>query len=328
MSDVRRYIAGRHEPRFILPARFRNTSIESFDIDPNHPEHQTLRDNVRAFVDREPPGPLRFWRRQSLGDNGSGLFLVGPPGVGKTHLLAAGYSASQPPKLFATFDELVAAAGPLGIRQLSDVVKRPQLVCIDEIVLEDPGSIMMLVTLLQLMIDSGTRVLATANMPPQEAGGPDGWMQVFDRELGQIARIFDIQRIEGRDRRADRDTETTFPDLRAGSILTATPSEIEQYLVDTHPMYDSAWMEHVRVIKIQGSIRPPIDKDRALRFVRFIDRVYDRDVRLEIEHQDATPDELVEPLIGDRRYVWHVARGRSRLAVLMNNQSVNVPGGA
>lgn len=237
MSDVRRYIARRHEPRFILPARFRNVSFESFDVDSDHPEHRTLRDSVRAFVDRDPPPPRRFWRRHRSGENGSGLFLVGPPGVGKTHLLAAGYRAGHSPKLFATFDELVAAAGPLGIQQLSAVVTRPRLVCIDEVILEDPGNIMMLVTLLQVMIDSGTRVLATANMPPDEAGGPHGWIQAFDRELGQITRIFDVQRIEGRDRRADGAAETTSSDARSGSTLTATPADIEQYLIATafHP---------------------------------------------------------------------------------------------
>jgi predicted ATPase len=69
-------------------------------------------------------------------------------------------------------------------------------------------------------------------------------------------------------------------------------------------------------VVITGSVEMPQDKDRALRFVRFVDRVYDRDVRLTCEYPPA-PAALVAPLVGDPRYVWHVARGRSRLRSLL-----------
>ena len=321
MSDVRRFIDERREPRFMLPARFRDVSFESFEVAADHPEHGRLRDRVRDFIDGAKQRDGRFWQRALSNPTGAGLFLVGPPGVGKTHLLASGYRAAEAPKLFVTFDELVATAGPLGMQRLTNLVSAPRLVCIDEIVLEDPGNIMMLVTLLSHMTESGTFVLATANMPPGEAGSHDGWMRTFDRELGQIAALFDVEHIEGRDRRVEGRSGPNPTEPRCGSVLRAAWPEIEQYLFECHPMYDAGWLEHVRCIEVQDEIQPPGDRDRALRFVRFIDRVYDRDVRLTADGAGASVDELVAPLEGDRRFVWHVARGRSRLTALLNGQS-------
>lgn len=322
MADVRRFIEERRDPRFILPARFRDVSFESFEISADCPGNGRLRDLVVEFVSNITERRSRFWRRESANACGDGLFLVGPPGVGKTHLLAAGYRASATRKLFVTFDELVAAAGPLGVPRLTELVSEPRLVCIDEIVLEDPGNIVMLVTLLHHMTDSGTSVLATANMPPGEAGGHDGWERTFEREIGQIASLFDVERIEGRDRRIEVGLDRSPPGCRSGSVLRTTWPEIERYLFDSHPMYDAGWLEHVRLVEIQDEILPPLDQDRALRFVRFIDRVYDRDVRLTANGTGATIDELVGPLEGDRRFVWHVARGRSRLAALLGGRAL------
>jgi predicted ATPase len=88
------------------------------------------------------------------------------------------------------------------------------------------------------------------------------------------------------------------------------------FLVETHPMYDAAWLQEVDAVAVDR-LAPLPDSDRALRFVRFIDRVYDRDVALAVGRRNLASDELLAPLVGDRRFVLHVARCRWRLVELL-----------
>jgi cell division protein ZapE len=239
--------------------------------------------------------------------------------VGKTHLLAAAFHSAPQSKLYASFDELVAAAGPLGMKQLTALVSEPALVCIDEIILEDPGNIVMLLTLLQHMADSGTHVLATANVPPQEASDGGGWVRTFEREIGVIASMFETVRIEGPDRRRDSTVALAPVMTDDRQTLRASWTEIADYLTSTHPMHDAAWLDQIDILAIDGPVNAPSDEDEALRFVRFIDRVYDRGVELRLPPDAPPPEMLVAPLIGDRRYIWHVARGMSRLTSMLDS---------
>ena len=316
-EDVDRWLSSRHQPQFIVPTRFRSVSFDSFHIASDHPEHQEILNRTRTFVDATTPASRRFWSRNRI-QRGHGLLLVGSPGVGKTHLLAAGYHDAAPSKLFATFDELVAAAGPLGVKRLTDLVTEPSLVCIDEVVLEDPGNIVMLVTLIQNMVESGTHVLATANVPLQEAGDQGGWLRSFERELGFVASMFEIVRIDGRDRRIEPLSSSDGVPPRSGSELVATWDDLSRYLKRTHPMHDAGWLQQIAILSIAGQTYPPDDRDSALRFVRFIDRAYDRGVDLNLPDAATSPEEFVAPLEEDTRYIWHVARGLSRLRQMLN----------
>jgi cell division protein ZapE len=317
MRDVRGWLRRRHEPKFMLPSRFRDASFESFQIDGAHSEQRCTRARFMEFA--RPPRQARALRRRPAPKaEQRGIFLVGPPGVGKTHLLAAAYRAADEPKLFASFDELAAAAGPLRMPGLVDLLRDRRLVCIDEIVLEDPANILILVTLLGNMLGGGTRVLATANMPPQAASGQSGWLRSFEHELGRIAAAFTVLRIDGPDRRIALRRPAIQAQSSGGRILRCSWTELAELLRDTHPMHDATWLQRIDVIKVSGRISPTADKDETLRFVRFIDRVYDQDVAFRIDRSLATPNELVAALDGDPRYVWHVARGRSRLRELLS----------
>src|SRR5690606_20848754 len=113
----------------------------------------------------EPPARRRLWRRAPE-PGPRGLYLDGPPGVGKTHLMAAAFNAAPEPRLFVTFDELSAAAGTLGMAGLSSLLASQRLVCVDEIDLRDPANIMLLVSLLRAMLAGTPRIIATANADP------------------------------------------------------------------------------------------------------------------------------------------------------------------
>ncbi len=175
----------------------------------------------------------------------------------------------------------------------------------------------MLATLLQHMVAAGTNVLATANMPPKDAGGEGGWIRSFERELGAIAAVFEICRIEGQDWRTAGSNDEGDSTNGNDSVLYTSWSELRGYMLQTHPMHDAGWLNQIGRITITTPVEAPSDKDTALRFIRFIDRVYDRNVHLVTTGSQPMPHDLVAPLIGDRRYVWHVARGTSRLAQLL-----------
>ncbi|MEZ4572975.1 MAG: AFG1/ZapE family ATPase [Thermomicrobiales bacterium] len=185
--------------------------------------------------------------------------------------------------------------------RLSRIVSEASLVCIDEVVLEDPGNIMMLVTLLQQMTESETSVIATANMPPEEAE-QSRRLATFERELALLSSTFDVVSIEGLDR---EDEETTEP--QQSETRTVRPCEPRGR--NCSAIYETPIRCTMRAgsnrspILVDGAIGLPGDRDEALRFVRFIDRVYDRDVASNVQCPHPTPAELVSPLDGDPRYV-------------------------
>jgi cell division protein ZapE len=92
--------------------------------------------------------------------------------------------------------------------------------------------------------------------------------------------------------------------------------ELRRFLAATHPMYDAAWLDEVDRIQLDR-LEPMGDTDEALRFVRFIDRVYDRDVALGVTRSSGSIDELLRALRDDARFRLHYIRCRSRLSELL-----------
>ena len=299
-------------PQFLLPARFAAASFAGYIPDPAYPSQAEALSRVRDAAAAPERQPQR-WRRRTPSAGRRGIYLNGPPGIGKTHLLAAAFNTAAEPKLFATFDEFAAAAGTFGMRRLSGLLAEQSLVCIDEIDLRDPGNIMLLVSLLRAMLAGRPRILATANADPTSTSST--WITVddFRRELGEIAGALEVMAVQGVDHREVLATSTRWHGART---WTATWDELLAFLRETHPMYDATWLLDVDTV-VLDRLEPLADSDRALRFVRFIDRVYDRDVALSVCRRDLTPDELLAPLVGDRRFVLHVARCRSRLDELL-----------
>jgi predicted ATPase len=80
-------------------------------------------------------------------------------------------------------------------------------------------------------------------------------------------------------------------------------------------MYDAAWLDEVDRI-VLDRLEPMGDTDYALRFVRFIDRVYDRDVVLAVEQTSGSIEEALAVVRDDRRFQLHYECCRSRLSEL------------
>ena len=301
----------------MLPARFETVSFDSFEIDPANAVQVATVAGIHHLL-REASRNLRFWQKRDPGIS-RGLYMMGPPGIGKTHLLAAAFLDGPEPKLFATFDEFLAAAGTMGMRPLSEFLASHRLVCIDEIDLDDPANIMLLNSLLRVMLDGDPFVIATANARPRSMSGARYYNNPFTRELGAIADSFVIMELGGSDWRetsAERPDQITREERR---VVRFTWPELMRFLYDTHPMYDAAWLLEVDTIEVE-SLEPLEDNDRAIRFVRFIDRVYDRAVRLRVTSRTLSPEEILAPIRNEQRFHLHYIRCRSRLTELLSEQ--------
>lgn len=298
----------------MLPARFETVSFDSFEIDPDNPVQADVIEQIGTVL-QESSRPLRFWQKRNP-DVPRGIYMSGPPGIGKTHLLAAAFLQGPEPKLFATFDEFLAAAGTLGMAGLSDFLSTRQLVCIDEIDLDDPANIMLLNTLLQAMLAGRPTIIATANARPGAMSGGRYYDDPFTRELGEIADSFVIMELDGQDWRESAAERPSRIDRGGNRVVSFTWAELMTFLYDTHPMYDAAWLLEVDVIEING-FEPLKDSDQAIRFVRFVDRVYDRDVRFRTTGHPLAPDAILAPIRDERRFHLHFIRCRSRLNELL-----------
>ncbi len=314
IDQLRTKVQATHEPQFMLPARFETVSFDSFEIDPDNPAQMEIIEQVGNVLD-EAARPLRFWQKRDS-DVPRGIYMSGPPGIGKTHLLAAAFLQGPEPKLFATFDEFLAAAGTLGMADLSDFLATRQLVCIDEVDLDDPANIMLLNTLLQAMLAGQPAIIATANARPGSMSGGRYYDDPFTRELSEIAESFIIIELDGKDWResaAERPSQIGGGEHR---VVSFTWPELMTFLYETHPMYDAAWLLEIDVIQIDG-FQPLQDSDQAIRFVRFIDRVYDRAVRLRTTGHPLAPGEILAPIRDERRFHLHFIRCQSRLKELI-----------
>ena len=308
-------------PQFRLPKRFQLASFENFVVDGRYPGQTLAIDKIHQLLAQPEPTSSRLpWRRSTQQTQFRGVYLNGPPGIGKTHLLAAAFQSAGAPKLFATFDEFSAAAGTLGMRRLRQLVSQQRLVCIDEIDLRDPGNIMLLTSLVRAMLEGRPRILATANANPSAMDAGHSYADEFGRELGEIADAFQVVDVDGIDWRESGDSARLREHGQQTDArqVTFDDASLRTFLSETHPMYDAAWLDEVDRIRLTR-LAPMRDTDEALRFVRFVDRVYDRDVGLGIEQLDAPLEIVLAPVKQDRRFSLHYSRCRSRLIELIES---------
>ncbi len=319
IDSLRECVRRTHGPQFRLPKRFQTASFDNFVVDGRFPGQRLAIEKIyELLAEPEPARSLLPWRKSIPEPAFRGVYLDGPPGIGKTHLLAAAFQAADDPKLFATFDEFSAAAGTLGMKRLRQLLRHQKLVCIDEIDLRDPGNIMLLTSLVRAMLEGEPRILATANADPKAMDSGHSYADEFARELGEIANAFEVIEVGGVDWRESGDSIRSRGSRDHGGLRQVTFDEasLRRFLSETHPMYDAAWLDEVDRICLTR-LAPLRDTDEALRFVRFVDRVYDRDVALVIEQIDAPLEEVLEPVRTDRRFGLHYARCRSRLIELI-----------
>jgi len=274
----------------VPPPRFGTTSFAAYR--PVHPSQADARTTVADFVadtaERARPRRLRLpWRTPPVG---RGLYLDGGFGVGKTHLLAAAWHAAALParrKRYLSFQELVYLLGVLGREGAREAFADVALLCLDEFELDDPGNTLLIATFLREAFARGTALVTTSNTPPEAQGSGRFAAHDFRREIQAIAERFEVVAIDGPDHRAGvRQADWSGPaELRAaadacpGEVLHATGDELASTLTALHPVRYRELLRGVDLVVLED-LRPIPDQNAALRFVHFVDKLYDLGIGL------------------------------------------------
>lgn len=273
----------------VPPPQFDDATFESYRSDPAYPSQEEAKQTLQRFAGRgEAPKKTGFFRRAPRETPVKpGVYLDGGFGVGKTHLLASVYHALPARrKYFGSFIEYTALVGALGYRNTVDLLRGADLLCIDEFELDDPGDTMVMTRLLGELVASGTKLAATSNTPPNALGEGRFAAQDFLREIHAMSASFETLRIDGVDyrQRAIDGTSVVLDDAAyqrqvadaaaAGTASDDDFSDVIRHLAQVHPSRYIRLIDDIDVVGLQN-VRELTDQSEALRFVAFVDRVYD-----------------------------------------------------
>jgi cell division protein ZapE len=161
-------------------------------------------------------------------------------------------------------------------------------VCIDEFELDDPGDTRLMSRLLTELVDTGSRIAATSNTPPNALGEGRFAAQDFLREIDALAAQFTTIRIDGLDyRHRDlrghavplSDDELDAAVGSAGAVTLDTFDDVLAHLAKVHPSRYVKLADGLDAIAIRD-VHELSSQTDALRLVAFVDRLYDAQVRV------------------------------------------------
>ena len=276
----------------VPPPQFQDASFDTYRVDPNFPSQQEAKGLLQAFAGIAPPAARGgLFRRAKKGPEVKpGVYLDGGFGVGKTHLLASIYHALPARrKYFGSFIEYTALVGAVGYQKTVELFRGADLLCIDEFELDDPGDTMVMTRLLGELVAGGTRLAATSNTPPNALGEGRFAAQDFLREIHAMSASFQTIRIDGNDyrhRALDGHAAVLSADAYATTLTAAAASApvsdddfagLVAHLAHVHPSRYIRLIDGVSMIGLRD-VAPFTDQSAALRFVAFIDRVYDAEL--------------------------------------------------
>jgi cell division protein ZapE len=277
---------------FVPPPRFAGKRFGDYRPDPRHPSQAAAVARLRQVAGELSGGG--GWLRKVLGGRGggSGVYLDGGFGVGKTHLLAALWNESPGPGAYLTFDELVYTIGLLGVEGARAAFRGRRLVAVDEWELDDPGNLKMALAFLRGALADGIRVATTSNTVPNELGTGRFDQKNFKSEIEELSGAFEVLEIEGEDyrhRRFEADPGRAYflddagmTRATAAAQPRALASEFPALLAalgEVHPIRYVALVESVSELLVRG-LAPISTIVDGLRWVHFVDKLYDRAVPL------------------------------------------------
>jgi cell division protein ZapE len=319
--------------RFVPPPRFRGCTFGSYRPDAEHPSQARASTRLRAAADaiEMEAGPLgRVRRLVRRGGAGRGLYLDGGFGVGKTHLLAALWNAVPAPKAFLSFDELVHTVGLLGVRDTRDAFRGYRLAAVDEWELDDPGNLKLALAWLRGALADGMLVAVTSNTIPDELGRGRFSQKSFTAELEELAAAFEVLTIQGEDYRhrvfrAEPGREyfrptselERFAAANRGEVLFASFTELVDSLGRVHPIQFGGLVERIELLLVTG-LDPFTSLTDALRWVHFIDKLYDAAVPMVVSSESRLSD-LFPSAFFEGGYAKKFGRCLSRMEELLGD---------
>ena len=156
------------------PARYDDARLDSYR--PQTESQAEALAKARTFVRlvrvrAGRPGWLRLFRR----DDGlrGGLYIVGPVGTGKTHLLASIYHGLTSPEkgepvpcAYTHSSALFRATEPPDA-YADRIASQARVLCLDEVELDDPAGEVRLIAVLRALRERGITLAATSNAEPE-----------------------------------------------------------------------------------------------------------------------------------------------------------------
>ncbi len=269
---------------FQPPPRFADARLSNYLPNPHEPTQSSARNVVHKFAQGAPPVKKSLLRKPKP-VVGQGIYLDGGFGVGKTHLLASLWHEHPGTRAFASFVEYTNLVGAVGFERAVDLLATYDLICIDEFELDDPGDTVLMATLLQRLVERGVRLAATSNTLPDKLGQGRFAADDFLREIQGLAAHFNIVRIDGPDYRHRDAVEAARP-LQFAELMSIAErpnvsldafEDLDEHLASVHPSAYGAIVEGVERVAI-SDLETISHQANALRWVVFVDRLYDRQI--------------------------------------------------
>lgn len=275
---------------FVPPPQFSDVSFDSYRPDERQPSQSRARDQLREFAAQRRESGFLSKLFGSKPKAGKGIYLDGGYGVGKTHLLASAWHASEKPATFGTFVEYTNLIGALGFQRARDELSGMKLVCIDEFELDDPGDTVMMSRLMRELTDAGVKIVATSNTLPGALGQGRFAAQDFLREIQALADQFTVLTIDGDDYRHRGSPTPPEPvdaaeldavAAAAGDVTIARDdfSAVLEHLPSVHPSRYSRMLDGIDMM-LWEDVQTIDSESVALRFVALVDRMYDRAITI------------------------------------------------
>lgn len=262
---------------FVPPPRFLGATFQTYRPDPRYPSQALVKERLRRWVHDRPrgssvpgfPGPRgSTWTGVRGGED--------PPPGGRL-------PRAPSPKAFLTFEELTYTLGLLGLREGARRFSGLRYLFLDEFELDDPGNAQMVTHFLALTMDRGLRVATTSNTPPGALGEGRFNAEQFRHQIQSLARRFAVERIEGEDfRHRDPDRlPDPLPEERLLALYREDPRpkslddfpELIAHLRRLHPIRYRYLFDGLKAVYLRG-LEPLHDQNDALRFVHFVDQLY------------------------------------------------------
>jgi cell division protein ZapE len=324
LPEVNRLDADEVLAGFVPTRRFLRARFDTYEPDARFPSQRTALERMQAFATSTAPRRhgLKLFRRAV--PSRRAIYLDGGYGVGKTHLLAATYHAAHGQRFYLSFAELAYTITRLGIDAALDAFSGAQVLCVDEFELDDVAQTRMASMFLRQLFDrSRAHVVTTSNTLPSDLGRGRFAAEAFQREIGEIARLFETVSIDGEDyrhRRWDELGTATPADVRLANAIVLDWAELARELERVHPIHYAQIAAQVPGLQIVG-LETVADQAVALRLVHFVDKLYDQEVRLALS-ADVPLTELFAASYRHGGYEKKYRRCLSRLHELLRETEV------
>ena len=302
---------------FAPPPRFAQVRFSNYQPNANEPSQLFALQKMQAFA--KPNVPVKKLFGKSKKAVGQGIYLDGGFGVGKTHLLAALFHEYAGTVAYASFVEYTNLVGALGFEKTVAALANFNLICIDEFELDDPGDTVLMSTLLNRLVDLGVNLAATSNTLPDRLGEERFAADDFMREIQGLAAHFETVRVDGPDYR-HREDDVAHPARQPDSLRVEKANfsldemtQLDAHLQKIHPRAYANLLSGVEQVNVEN-FSPLTNQANALRWVVFIDRMYD--LEIPFAHSGCEIGELFSAEMKLGGYRKKYLRALSRLSAL------------